>query len=75
MATWASPRDRYVGQPRVRMLMEACELDARHPAKTDDIALPAGLSIEHVFRGPGTSTGRCLKAQTESSSALTAKPN
>lgn len=39
----------YVGQARVRMLLEACELDARDPAKTEAIALPAGLSIEHAL--------------------------
>jgi hypothetical protein len=39
----------YVGQPRVRMLLEACELDIRDPAKTEAIALPAGLSIEHAL--------------------------
>lgn len=39
----------YVGQPRVRMLLEACELDLRDPAKTEAIALPAGLSIEHAM--------------------------
>jgi hypothetical protein len=39
----------YVGQPRVRMLLEACELDVRDPAKTEAIALPAGLSIEHAL--------------------------
>jgi hypothetical protein len=39
----------YVGQSRVRMLLEACELDVRDPAKTEPIALPAGLSIEHAM--------------------------
>jgi len=39
----------YVGQARVRMLLEACELDVRDPAKTEAIALPAGLSIEHAL--------------------------
>jgi hypothetical protein len=39
----------YIGQPRVRMLLEACELDMRHPAKTERIALPEGLSIEHAL--------------------------
>ncbi len=39
----------YVGQPRVRMLLEACELDVRDPAKTEPIALPGGLSIEHAM--------------------------
>jgi hypothetical protein len=39
----------YVGQPRVRMLLEACELNVRDPAKTEAIALPAGLSIEHAL--------------------------
>jgi hypothetical protein len=28
----------YVGQPRVRKLLEACELDIRDPAKTEAIA-------------------------------------
>ena len=31
------------------MLLEACELDIRDPAKTEAIALPAGLSIEHAL--------------------------
>lgn len=39
----------YVGQPRVRMLLEACELDLRDPVKTEAIALPAALSIEHAL--------------------------
>src|SRR6202011_16164 len=39
----------YVGQSRVRMLLEACELDIRDPAKTEAIPLPAGLSIEHAL--------------------------
>jgi hypothetical protein len=39
----------YIGQPRVRMLLEACELDIRDPAKTELIALPEGLSIEHAL--------------------------
>jgi hypothetical protein len=39
----------YVGQARVRMLLEACELDLRDPAKTEPIAIPAGLSIEHTL--------------------------
>jgi hypothetical protein len=39
----------YVGQARVRMLLEACELDLRDPAKTEPIAIPAGLSIEHAL--------------------------
>ena len=39
----------YVGQARVRMLLEACELDLRDPVKTEAIALPAGLSIEHAL--------------------------
>ena len=39
----------YVGQARVRMLLEACELDLRDPAKTEIIAIPAGLSIEHAL--------------------------
>jgi hypothetical protein len=39
----------YVGQARVRMLLEACELDLRDPAKTEAIAIPAGLSIEHAL--------------------------
>lgn len=39
----------YVGQPRVRMLLEACELDMRDSAKTEVVALPAGLSIEHAM--------------------------
>lgn len=39
----------YVGQPRVRMLLEACELDMRDPAKTEAISLPPGLSIEHAL--------------------------
>jgi hypothetical protein len=39
----------YVSQARVRMLLEACELDVRDPAKTEAIALPGGLSIEHAL--------------------------
>ncbi len=39
----------YVSQPRVRMLLEACELDVRDPVKTEAIALPASLSIEHAL--------------------------
>lgn len=39
----------YVGQPRVRMLLEACELDMRDSPKTEDVGLPAGLSIEHAM--------------------------
>lgn len=39
----------YVNQRRVRMLLEACELDVRDPAKTEAIALPSGLSIEHAL--------------------------
>lgn len=31
------------------MLLEACELDIRDPAKTEAIALPGGLSIEHAL--------------------------
>lgn len=39
----------FIGQPRVRMLLEACERDMRDPAKTEAIALPPGLSIEHAL--------------------------
>jgi hypothetical protein len=39
----------YVGQARVRMLLEACELDVRDPARTEAISIPAGLSIEHAL--------------------------
>jgi hypothetical protein len=39
----------YVRQDRVRMLLEACELDIRDAAKTEAVALPAGLSIEHAL--------------------------
>lgn len=39
----------YVGQPRVRMLLEACELDMRDSPKTEAVALPSGLSIEHAM--------------------------
>lgn len=39
----------YMTKARVRMLLEACELDARDPAKTEAIALPAGLTIEHAM--------------------------
>ena len=39
----------YVGQPRVRMLLEACELELRDAAKTEAIALPTGLTIEHAL--------------------------
>jgi hypothetical protein len=34
---------------RVVMLLEACELHVRDPAKTEAIALPAGLTIEHAM--------------------------
>jgi Protein of unknown function (DUF1524) len=39
----------YIIQARVRMLLEACELDLRDPAKTEAIPLPGGLSIEHAL--------------------------
>jgi hypothetical protein len=39
----------YVGQPRVRMLLEACEIDIRDPAKTEPIEIPGGLSVEHAM--------------------------
>lgn len=39
----------YINQARVRMLLEACELDVRDPARTEPIALPGGLSIEHAL--------------------------
>ncbi len=39
----------YIGQARVRMLLEACERDLRDSAKTEAIALPADLSIEHAM--------------------------
>jgi Protein of unknown function DUF262/Protein of unknown function (DUF1524) len=39
----------YIGQPRVRMLLEACELDIRDTTKTELVALPEGLSIEHAL--------------------------
>jgi hypothetical protein len=39
----------YLTQARVRMLLEACELDVRDPAKTEAIELPSGLSIEHAM--------------------------
>jgi len=39
----------YVGQGRVRMLLEACERDMRDPAMTEKIALPSDLSIEHAM--------------------------
>jgi hypothetical protein len=39
----------YVGRPRVRMLLEACEMDVRDQNKTEKVALPADLSIEHAL--------------------------
>jgi hypothetical protein len=39
----------YVGQSRVRMALEACELALRASPKTEPLELPAGLSIEHVM--------------------------
>jgi hypothetical protein len=39
----------YVGQARVRMLLEACELDARDSSKTEAIVVPGGLTIEHAM--------------------------
>ncbi len=39
----------YVGQPRVRMLLEACERDLRDAAKTENVPLPNDLSIEHAL--------------------------
>lgn len=39
----------YIGQARVRMLLEACERDFRDPAKTEELALPGDLSIEHAM--------------------------
>ena len=38
-----------LSQARVRMLLEACELYVRDPAKTEAIALPGGLTIEHAL--------------------------
>jgi len=38
-----------VGQRRLCMIVEACELDMRDSAKTEAITLPAGLSIEHAL--------------------------
>jgi hypothetical protein len=35
--------------PVCHSVLEACELDVRDPAKTEAIALPAGLSIEHAM--------------------------
>jgi hypothetical protein len=39
----------YIGQGRLRMLLEACERDMRGTAKTEAIALPSDLSIEHAL--------------------------
>jgi hypothetical protein len=39
----------YVGRDRVCMILEACELDLRNSPKTEPLALPAGLSIEHAM--------------------------
>jgi hypothetical protein len=39
----------YIRQDRVRMLLEACEMDIRDSAKTEIVGLPAGLSIEHAL--------------------------
>lgn len=43
------PLYNYLGTPRLRMLLEACELDLRSSRRTEDIALPQGLSVEHVL--------------------------
>jgi hypothetical protein len=39
----------YIRQDRVRMLLEACELDIRNSTKTEVVGLPKGLSIEHAL--------------------------
>jgi len=39
----------YVGAPRLRMLLEACELELRDSAHVEDLPLPEGLSVEHVL--------------------------
>jgi hypothetical protein len=39
----------YLTQARVRMLLEACELDVRDPNKTEPVDLPTSLSIEHAM--------------------------
>lgn len=39
----------FIGQARLRMLLEACEQDLRAGAKTEKVSLPEGLSIEHAM--------------------------
>ncbi|MBO4238588.1 DUF262 domain-containing protein [Pseudonocardia alni] len=45
----SAPLYGYLGTPRLRMLLEACELDLRSSDRTEDIALPPGLSVEHIL--------------------------
>lgn len=45
----SAPLYGYLGTPRLRMLLEASELDLRSSGRTEDIALPRGLSVEHVL--------------------------
>ncbi|WP_433803396.1 DUF262 domain-containing protein [Actinomycetospora sp. CA-084318] len=40
---------RYVGQPRVRMLLEACEIALRQNSMTEAGPVPSDLSIEHIM--------------------------
>ena len=51
MRTRLEQRDlyNYIRGPRIRLLLEACELDVRDPMRTETIALPAALSIEHAM--------------------------
>jgi len=73
----------YVGQARVRMLLEACELDARDPAKAEAVPLPAGLSIEHALpqaweeHWPGTTANSqpASPAPTASPGSSSPKPS
>jgi hypothetical protein len=39
----------YLTQARVRMLLEACEMDIRDQAMTEQVALPGNLTIEHAM--------------------------
>lgn len=64
----------YVGQPRVRMLLEACELDVRDPAKTEAIALPAGFRSSMPYLRHGRSTGPSQMGTIQTSSAMIATP-
>lgn len=45
----SQPLYNYLGAPRLRMLLEACELDLRSSRHAEDISLPEDLSVEHVL--------------------------